>query len=72
MPARNAAAEMFTGVGMRDGQRQFGDAAALEQVVAEHVEEAGARAEHQIDGRAGDFGQPGHLIEAQRLRGRFP
>ena len=46
------------------------EAASLQQVLGDRVEQPGARPEDQVDGGAGDAGRPRDLLDADRLRRR--
>ena len=65
----HAAAQRLARVGQRNRLEQVRiRPVAFEQVVGERVEEPGARSEDEVDGRAGDAGQPRDLVHADGTR----
>jgi hypothetical protein len=55
-----------------DGLDQPGEARALDEVLPQRVEQAGSRAEDEVDGRPGDAGRARDAVDVQRLGGRLP
>ena len=69
--AGDPVAQRHAWVGIGDRVEHPAEAAALEQVGGEGVEEPGARAEGHIDGRARDSGGARDAVDADRLSGRL-
>ena len=65
------AAQRLPRVGMADGLEDPPVAGAGQQVVGEGVEEPAARAEDEVDRRAGHACALRHLVDADRLSGRL-
>jgi hypothetical protein len=57
---------------MGDGLGELGQASPGPQLGGEGIEQAGTRAEDQVDGRSGHASAPGDVVEADRLGGRVP
>ena len=66
-----AAAQVLARVGMADGLEEAVVAGSVQEVDRERVEQAGTRAEDEVDGRAGNPGPPRDLVDADRVRRRL-
>ena len=68
---RDPTAERVPGIRNPHRLEQAGVSGAVVDLDRDSVEEAGARAEDQVDGRAGNAGLLRHRVDADPLRGRL-
>lgn len=71
-PRAEATAQVLARIGMGHRLGQAGEPRALPEVVGQGVEEAGPRAEDEVDDRPGDPGAPGDALDADRRARRLP